>query len=123
MSLFKLLFKIVAKWLIYLTRSVEEGMAVSDNGKAHRNGKSPGLQYMRFETLADNALGHITQVVSKVERRLDQKLNNEPGISSAGVAVEPEVNELYAEVAELKAEVRRLRRLIETNLDIDDGNH
>lgn len=115
MSLLKTLFKLVFKWLFRLVAAVEPPAEPPQNGYKRPTPERSANGDYRAEAAAENAVAHLRQAIDNFEDSLSR--NGEYGTNGATTATaesedEEDINELRAELAELKADIRSLRRML-----------
>lgn len=121
MSLFKVLFKIVMKGLLALFMATDNTIAPSSNGKYSSTPNRPE------DDVVDKTMHRIQQAVHDVEEGLDRKLEKfceHQTVAGQDQHGALELNDLRAELAELKADIRSLKRMVvESNSTHDNASH
>lgn len=123
MSLFKLVFRLVFKWLFQVLTSMEQRMdtprGTATESSYRRNGRSttPPVE----ETAATMA-NRFSQTVEHLEKSLEAKL--ERLAENTCTTTEPqqqadwsEISDLRAELAELRTDIRSLKRMTKPSSD------
>jgi chromosome segregation ATPase len=123
MLLFKSLLKVFLKWLLTLFAAAEDRLEVPQNGNRNGAGKHEDRE-SQPEILVNQALHHIKQAVDDFEDNLNrkaEKLSNLPPRYSRQDGHDTEINDLHAELAELKADIRFLKRTLEHQSEVHEN--
>lgn len=116
--LLKTLFKIVFKWFFRLLASLEGTLDTPPSNGRRSSYGAPAEQ--RAEAAAERALHRVKHAVSDFEESLNRKAeslysdNDIKGQDFFGQDT-ADINDLRAELAELKADIRSLKRAVVTN--------
>lgn len=126
MFLFKAFFKVFFKWLLFLFASTENPIKTARNGRCQSKGSSAEFCEKRSDISAEKAIGYFKQAIDEAEANLNRKIERlYEGVNQASPwqpdSVE-DMNELRAEIAELKADIRHMRRSLCRNSDPSDEN-
>jgi hypothetical protein len=122
MLLLKALFKIVFKWLFLLFTSFDAPAETHRNGVPRNGTARSASRGDSTDIMAEKAISHFKEAVEEVEDNLNRRLEK---LYTGAASLDdnspdaPELNDLRAELAELKADIRSLKRMMASSTDSD----
>lgn len=124
MHLIKALLKLVFKWLFKLLSAVEDVGETGRNGRIRDAAPSRNGWDRRAETAAENALYQMKQAISNFEESLNRSAERISDMiddtNEETVANISDMNDLRAELAELRADIRSMKRMMAETTGSDD---